>query len=359
MSCIFVVHYQLDYIGDKNLGFENKNLLLFGTNGSPEVIPGYAGFANELLANQSVVSISRSNTGIGGGGLDKIAAVVEDAEGRRLSTEVYTIGVDHDYIGTYQMSMIAGRNFIAGNPYDSSKGFIINEAAALAYGYRNPKDALGKFFSLNGRMGEVIGVVENFHYATLREKIEPTALFLLNGYFSRITVRMENYSDDNITFITGAWKKHFPASVVDFLYTEDGLQGSYKSEKRFAKIFLIFSTLSLLIASLGIFSLVSYNVERRTKEIGMRKVLGGTVTEITALLSKEFLVLVILASVPAIPVAWYLMDRWLQNFAYHVNLGPGVFLLATLVSVAVAMGVVSLKTVRSAQRNPADALRAE
>jgi putative ABC transport system permease protein len=274
---ILVVRKQLNYVEEKDLGFTKENLLVLATNGSPEVIPGYEGFANDLIALPGVSGITRSNTGIGGG-LDTSPALAETAEGKRINVKVFTARVDHNYIDTYKMSLIAGRNFIPGNAADSSRGYIINESAARAYGYTNPKDAIGKFFRIGRTDGEVLGVVRDFHYANLRQKIEPAALFLLNGYFSRITVSMDSHTDQNTTVmaITNAWRKHFPETVVDFSFLEDRLQGSYGSEHQFSKTFLIFSIISITIACLGLFAVVSYNVERRFKEIGIRKVLGAT-----------------------------------------------------------------------------------
>ena len=357
---ILVVRKQLHYIEEKDLGFAKNNLLVLATNGSPEVIPGYDGFANELAALPGVSAIARSNTGIGGG-LDRSPCVAETSEGKRVNVHVFTARIDHNYVETYKMSLIAGRNFIPGSASDSARGYIINEAAAQAYGFQNSQDAIGRFFSVDGRDGEVVGVVRDFHYASLREKIEPAALFILNGYFSRITVRMDGNADQHRTAlaITNTWRKHFPESVVDLSFVDNRLESSYRSEDRFAKTFLIFSIISIVIACLGLFALVSYNVERRVKEIGIRKVLGGTAAEISAMLSREFIMLVVISCFIAIPIGWYLMDKWLENFEYHIHLGAGIFLTAAMMSVIIAVGTVGSKTIRSALRNPVDSLRSE
>jgi putative ABC transport system permease protein len=355
---ILIVRKQLHYVESKNLGFDQENLLVLASNGSPEVIPGYEGFANELKSLPGIAAIARSNTSIGGG-LDKSSGLAESAEGNRIGISVYTARIDHDYLNTYQMSLLAGRNFMPGNAADSSRGYIINEAAARFCGYRDPKDAVGKFFSVDGRHGEVVGVVQDFHYADLHENIEPAALSLLNGYFSRITVRMTGEGDKTSILIANAWKKHYPETVVDFTFLDDRLQQSYKAEDRFSRIFFIFSIISITIASLGLFALVSYQVERRSKEIGIRKVLGGSAIGISTMLSVEFFLLVVMSYLIAIPVGWYFMDKWLQNFAYHISIGAGIFLTAAIISISIAMGTVGLKTIRSALRNPVDSLRTE
>ncbi len=355
---ILIVRKQLDYAESKDLGFNHENLLVLASNGSPEVIPGYAGFANELKSLPGIAGIARSNTSIGRG-LDKSSGLAESAGGNRIGISVYTAHIDHDYLNTYQMSLLAGRNFAPGNASDSSGGYIINEAAARFCGYRDPQEAIGKFFSVDGRDGEVIGVIQDFHYADLHEIIEPAALSLLNGYFSRITVRMNGEADKNSILVANAWKKHYPETVVDFTFLDDRLMQSYKAEDRFSRIFLIFSIISITIASLGLFALVSYQVERRSKEIGIRKVLGGSAIGISTMLSVEFFLLVAISYLIAIPIGWYFMDKWLQNFAYHISIGAGIFLTAAIVSIAISMGTVGLKTIRSALRNPVDSLRTE
>ena len=357
---ILVVRKQLNYLEDKDLGFKEENLLVLATNGSPEVVPEYEGFAHELASIPGISAVARSNTNIGKG-LDRSPGIAESAEGKRVNVNVFTARVDHNYINTYRMSLIAGRNFIPANASDSSRGYIINEAAVRAYGYRDPEDAIGKFFSVAGRDGEVVGVVHDFHYATLREKIEPAALFLLNGYFSRITVRMDDRADQNRTVvaITHAWRKHFPESVVDFSFLNDRLQSSYTSEDRFSKTFFIFSLISITIACLGLFALVSYNVERRVKEIGIRKVLGATAAEISAMLSRDFVLLVVISCLIAMPIAWYIMAKWLENFEYHIQLGARIFVIAAVINILIAIGTVGAKTIRSALRNPVQSLRSE
>jgi putative ABC transport system permease protein len=356
---ILVTHEQVRYIENKDLGFQKKDLLILATNGSPEVIPAYQNFANSLSSFPGIAGITRSNTGIGGGGIDRLQGEAETSQGTRTSINFYSIGVDHDYLKTYEINLTAGRNFTPGNAFDSAGGFIINEAAAVSLGFQNPAEAVGRFFSLDGRKGNVIGVVKDFHYSTLREKIEPAALFLLNRNFSRITVKMTGDTEKNLSAINQTWKKHFPSTVADFSFEEDRLEKSYRAEDRFSKIFFVFSIISIVIASLGIFALVSYNVERRTKEIGIRKVLGGTTTQITTLLSKQFLLLTMIASGIALPIGWYITHQWLQNFAYHITPGAGIFTMAVAASILLAMITVGLKTVRAALQNPVDSLRRE
>jgi putative ABC transport system permease protein len=266
-------------------------------------------------------------------------------------------GIDQEYIDTYDMKLIAGRNFRKGSRADSLS-VIVNETTTKAYGYTNAQDAVGTTIDFNGTKCELIGVVKDFNYNSLHQKIEPTCLYLQNGY-SRITVRLNGKMDEGVALVSSVWKKHFPGSVLEYSFAEERLQSQYQSEQRFSKIFMVFSVISLAIACLGLFALVSYSVESRTKEIGIRKVLGASVTTIVNMLSREFLLLVVIACVIAMPLAYYFMQQWLRSFAYHISLGSGVFGIAGITTLAVAVVTISLKAVRAAMNNPVDSLRNE
>ena len=184
-------------------------------------------------------------------------------------------------------------------------------------------------------------------------------MFLLRNNFSRITVRFSGGLRESLTIATDAWKKHFPNSVMDFEFAEDSLNSQYQSELRFSKVFIVFAAISLAIACLGLFALVSYTVESRTKEIGIRKVLGASVSGILAILSKEFLMLIVISTLIAVPIGYYFMKQWLLEFAYRIELTPAVFLIAGLLVVFIAWVTVSLRTIKAAMSNPIESLRTE
>ena len=358
ISGILVVRMQLEYIRDKDLGFDQDNLLVMGVNGSREVMNRYDAFANDVLLNPQFTAIARSNTSLGGG-LGNSTAVMENADGKRTNGTMYRFRVDHDYVRAYKMKLLAGRDFMPGSAFDTTHAFIINEAAARAFGYNDPAAAVGRYFNMSGMEGEVIAVAKDFHYNSLQHKIEPAAFVLLRGGFSRISVRMSGKTGEDIALIEQIWKKHFPESLFDAGLAEDGIRNRYQSEQRFSSIFLVFSGLSMAIACLGLFALVSYDVGGRTKEIGIRKVLGASVTNIVSMLSREFLLLIVVSCFVAIPVALYFMTGWLQGFAYRTDLGSGVFIIAGAVTLVIAFLTISLKAIRSALQNPVDSLRAE
>jgi putative ABC transport system permease protein len=357
LIAVMTVTAQLKFIHDKDLGFNEENLVVLSLHGSPEAMPGYSGFYHQLKSVASVTGIARSNTSIGGG-LSQELAEAESKYRQAIDIHVNTAGIDHDYLDTYGIELVAGRNFVPGNISDSSR-FIINEATASMLGFENNQDAIGKHFRIGDRDGDVVGVVKDFHHASLHQQIEPLALYLLPDYYSRISVRMTGDQFQNMKAIEGAWKKNFPTTVFDYTFADENIQKSYRQEDRFAKLYAVFSTISIVIASLGLFALISYSVQRRAKEIGIRKILGASVLQISTLLSKEFLILVVISCCIAMPLGWYATNEWLQNFAYHINTGATVMISSGLLTLILALTTLGIRTVRSALANPVNSLRTE
>lgn len=355
---ILVVQLQLTFIQNKDLGFDKDHLLILGVNGSQEVIKGYDAFTNDLLTRSTVSGIARSSSTLAGG-LGNSVAVMEDAAGKKANATVYRIRVDHDYLDVYKMKLLAGRFFSKDISSDSTNAFIVNESTVKAYGYQDPVDAIGKSFNFGGNAGQIIGVVKDFHYSSLQYKVDPTCMFLLRNNFSRISVRFNGSLQESMTLVSDTWKKHFPNSVMDFKFAEDAVNSQYQAEHRFSKVFIVFSGISLAIACLGLFALVSYTVESRTKEIGIRKVLGASISNILGMLSKEFLVLIVISSCVGIPAGYFFMDRWLLDFAYRVDFHPSIFLIAGALVLGIAWATISLRSIRAATANPVDSLRNE
>lgn len=355
---ITVVQFQMSYIQKKDLGFDKNNLAVFGVHGDNDVVKGYQAFVNELTQNPNVAGVTRSNTTIGNG-LTFSTGIMENPEGEKLDNWVYRVRVDYDYLDVYRMKLAAGRNFRPDNAADSIKSFIVNEALVNAFGYTDAADVVGKAINFNGVDGQIIGVVKDFHFASLQHKVEPIAMWLLNGGFSRVSIRVQGDADKGFQDATAMWKKHFPSAVIQYAFYEDSLASSYKAEARFSDVFLVFSLISLAIACLGLFALVSYTVERRSKEIGIRKVLGASIANILTMISSQFVLLVLLASVVAIPVGYYFMSEWLTGFAYRISLNPVMFAGAGALVLIVAWGTVSLRTFRAASANPVNSLRSE
>ena len=292
------------------------------------------------------------------GGLGNTVVTLEDISGKKINTTIFTNPVDPDYIETYGMKLTAGRNFVKGSLVDTLS-IIVNEATTRAYGYSDPANAIGKEILFGETKAAIIGVVSDFHYNSLRKKIEPTCMYLWRGSFSRVAVRLNGDIDHGVKLVTDAWKKYFPNTVLEYAFAEQRLEDQYRSEQQFAKTFMVFSLVSLAIACLGLFALVSYTVKGRTKEIGIRKVLGASVTGIVSMLSQEFIILILVACLVAIPAGYYFMQQWLQGFEYRISLGPEIFLGAGGIALLIAIVTISIKSIRSALANPVNSLRNE
>jgi putative ABC transport system permease protein len=355
---IVVVQMQMNFIHSKDLGFDKNKLVVFGVHGSPEVLNGYKGFADELTSSPNIGGVTRSNTTIGGG-LGNLSAVVEDVYNQKVNTTIYGFGVDHDYIDVYNMKLIAGRNFRIDNAADSTRAFIVNEALTKNYGYSNPADIIGKTLELDGTVGEIIGVVKDFNFNSLLHKVEPACIHLLKFGFSRVSIRINGDTHEGFDEVQRIWKKHFPTAVLQYAFYEDTLARLYRAESRFSEIFLAFSIVSLVIACLGLFALVSYAVERRSKEIGIRKVLGASVTNILSMISAEFIWLIAISCLVAIPIGYYFMNEWLTSFAYRISLNVFMFVGAGALVLITACLTISVRTFRAASDSPAKSLRSE
>jgi putative ABC transport system permease protein len=272
--------------------------------------------------------------------------------------------VDADWITTLDMKMVQGRNFSKNISTDSS-AIVINEAAAKFLGYKNAIDQQlyqsqgGKNEISNTIRYHVIGVVKDFHFNSLREKIEPVILKMgqNNGALS---IRLSTTNLPALMAqIKAKWAGLSPNVQINYSFMDQDFDAAYRSEQRIGKIFVIFTTLAIVIACLGLFGLAAYAAEQRTKEIGIRKVLGADVSAIVAMLSKDFVKLVLLAIVIASPLAWYLMSKWLQDFAYRISIHWWVIAIAGTGALVIAVITIGFQSVKAALANPVNSLKNE
>lgn len=358
---IGVVKSQMDFIRRKDLGFNKAELLVLDVNGFAEVRNGIQPFRDELLSNPAITGVTISR-GLIVGGLGNSHVETVDGSGKSVSTSIYQHQVGYDYLEVYGMKLVAGRNFSPRAPGDTVGGvYIVNEAAVRVLGWGDPQQALGKPFHAGSARGTVIGVVQDFHFTTLQERIEPVAISPTRpNQFSRISVRLNTAQvAATIKFIEQAWHKHFPHALLQHSFLDERLERQYQAEKLFGKIFTIFVVLSLAIAGLGLFGLAAYAAEQRTKEIGIRKVLGASVANVIGLLSKDFVKLVFLANLMAWPMGWYAMNEWLQNFAYRIDIGWWIFALSGGLALLMALLTISVQALKAALANPVESLRYE
>jgi len=264
---------------------------------------------------------------------------------------------DSAYIATYGLQLVAGRNYIE---TDTVHEFMVNETTTKKLGIKNPADILGKEISFwNGQLhGRVVGVLKDFHAGSLRSPIPPVVLACKKRNYYVIGIKVEmNKAKQSLAAIEKAWNKNFPAYVYEYSFLDDQVKNFYKQEEQLSQLYMIFAGIAIFISCLGLYGLVSFMAVQRTKEVGIRKVLGASIGHIVYLFSKEFTMLIGIAFLIAAPLAWYIMHQWLGNFAYQINLGSGFFILAITGSLLVAWIAVGYKAFRAAMANPVKSLR--
>ena len=355
-----VINAQMDFIRSKDLGFKRDALVTLDVNGYAEVQRGMEAFRNDLLANSTVEGVTTSR-GLIVNGLSNGHIETVDNAGAAISSSMYRLEVGLEYLSVYGINLLAGRDFDPAIPTDTAEAFIVNRAAVEMLGWGDPAQAIGKPFKRGNMSGRVIGVARDFHFASLHKPVEPVSISLTSPRrFSRITLRIRSERlAETLTFIRQTWQTHFPEALYQLNFMNDRLNQQYRQEQQFRDIFQMFVVISLIIAGLGLFGLASYAVTQRVKEIGIRKVLGAPVSRIILLVSRDFLKLVILACIIACPLAYWIMNRWLQDFAYRAEIGPGVFLLAAAAAIVVAALTISYQSIRAALADPVKALRSE
>jgi len=272
-------------------------------------------------------------------------------------------GISLGYVDLYQIKVVAGRDF---EPADFNPDFgklhniLLNESAVKLLGYASPADAIGKIMMRGDRKWEIIGVINDYHQKSLRYPIEPTMLMPAYSTNSNISVKVSPQNlPATIAAIKAKYDLFFPGNLFDYSFVDERFNAQYRNDQLFGKIFALFSGFAIFIASLGLLGLSLFATTQRTKEIGVRKVLGASVSNIVFLLSKDFIKLVIIAFIVAAPVAWYIMYRWLQDFAYRITIPWWIFIVAGLLAVLVALATISLQSIKAAVANPVKSLRTE
>jgi putative ABC transport system permease protein len=268
------------------------------------------------------------------------------------------VRIDEDFFPTYNIEFVAGRNFSKAIGTDDSLAFIVNETAARAYGLSTPQEGIDKDFRYGGITGKLVGVVKDFHFESLHQDIIPI-VFHQGGYNS-ISVKIAGSNvQDGLAQIEKVWKEFLPARPFEYNFLDERYRQLYEAEQKQSQLFTIFSGLAIFIACLGLFGLATFNTLQRVKEIGIRKVLGASVPTILTLLSKEIVILIIVANLIAWPVAWFLMNKWLDTFAYHIHMNLIVYIISGVVAVLIALLTVSSQTIKAAMTNPSNTLRYE
>ncbi len=346
-----IISAQMKFIQNKNLGFDKENLLY-------AMVPGKNNHVlrTELMKNPNIL-----NVGASGAQLDWLGqwSGINKWDGKEnkdyISFGILEVG--YNYLDTYKMEIIKGRYYSEKFANDLKNSIVLNQTAVKRMNLANP---IGKSIYYNKKERKIIGIVKNFHFGSLHEKIGPMMFVLYPKQLRYLGIRISgNDVPATIEYINKVLKTNNPEEIIELKFLNNQLNQLYKSETRRGTLFSYFSFISIFIASLGLFGLTTYTVTNRTKEIGIRKVLGASVTKITFTLSKEFLIWILTAYIIAAPIAYYMMRKWLQEFAYKTNLDLGLFVIAGISVLVTAISIIGYQTIKAAQANPVDSLSYE
>jgi ABC-type antimicrobial peptide transport system permease subunit len=267
---------------------------------------------------------------------------------------------DTAYFSTYGLQLVAGRIYTAS---DTMKEFVVNETFVRKMGITDPQEVLGKSLSLNGKTGPIVGVVKDFHTHSLHKAVVPTVLSTWRDVYFVGNIKLASANPENlrqsITHIEKAWKKTYPDGLFEYQFMDDVLASFYKKEAQFGQFFSLFAGIGILIGCLGLYGLVSFMTAQKVKEVGVRKVLGATVPHILWLFSKELLSLIGIAFLIASPLAYYFMQKWLEDFAYSIPFNAGYYVLAFGATISIALLTAAYTSVKAALANPVKSLRSE
>jgi putative ABC transport system permease protein len=366
LVAVLLISQQVNFLRNKNLGFDKENILNvpipFGQNRKLET----------LLSDISQVkdfAFATATPSAAGHWGSIITRTNGDDPNRHNVTMVLA---DDHFAPLYNLKLLTGRfnmpsdtNYVSRSvpEKDQIMKCVVNETLVRALGFTSNDEAIGKRFwvGMNNGNSEIVGVVKDFNTTSLHQAITPTMIFSVPGMYSQVGIKLHAQTDlrSALQEIEKRWKIAFPEGVFEYSFLDQQIDSYYKAETRIHSLFEIFAAMAMLISCLGLWGLASFAAQQRTKEIGIRKILGASVSNITLLLSKDFVIMVVIALAIACPLAYFAMDSWLANFAFHIDIGAKIFVLAGLASIVVAMLVVSFQAVRAAFGNPVDSLRSE
>jgi len=358
-----IVFEQLQYIRNKDLGFEKERVILLSLN-EDALREKSQGLVDRLRQTPEVAAVGMASSSPGKG-IGKLLLKVEDNEGKLVDRGVDLYAADYDYVTTMGMKIVTGRDFSREITSDTSVAVLVNEAMVKRMAWDDP---IGKKFVFFGggpnnrdSVKQVVGVIKDYHQNSLYDPIEPLMILFAKRNANIFVRTLEGDVRQSITAIEKAWKEIFPTYTFEYDFLDADFNSQYKADEKRSQIFTAFSGMTIGIACLGLLGLAAFTTEQRTKEIGVRKVIGATVQNLVVLVSREFFILVGLGMLLAFPVAWYFTNDWLQNFAYRIELAAEypTFLLSALLALMITMLTVGYHVVRAASANPVKSLRDE
>ncbi len=357
----FTVGKQMDFMKSQDLGIDiGNNLVLIAPSSIRDrdvMVAKLAYLKNEVLSYPSIsgFSISGSIPGTENLGIGPIATQSHPDEFQ----DTYRTQIDHDFMINYGIEFLSGRNFSKDYPSDTG-AVILNEVALKQLQIESPEKALEEKIVSGNNVWDIVGVIKSYHDASLREELDPMIFYLTRSWRRYISLKLNTENSAEVLEIVSArWKDTFEDAPMEYFFLDDHFNKVYEADDRFSNLFAIFTSLAIFVACLGLFGLVSFTAEQSAKSISIRKVLGSSMNAIVVLLTREYIVLIGVASLVSFPVSWFLMDAWLSGFAYKTSMGFEVFLFTLGLTTAIALITVSFQSIRAASANPAKVLRNE
>ena len=363
-----IVYQQVDFMRNRPLGFEKDYLInvpLFSANFN-NAFGGVEGnmrqrmnaFEDQLLTDPAIVASTLSDNPLGMGAVYR--PIVPEGHTREENLLAPVMSVDYDFIDAYGLQVIAGRGFDKSYGADHLTAVVINESAVSEYGFGSKEEAVGKKFVVEGKEAQVVGVIKDFNFTTLQNAIGPLAMHVSVANFTTFSIKISQQSmPATIARIEEVWMKHFPEKAFEYEFLDEALAAAYQNEERLGKIVGYFASVAVLISCLGSYGLIMFLAQQKMKEISIRKVLGATIGNIVLLLSKGFIRLVAASLLIAVPVVYYFMDSWLQDFSFRIAIGAESFLLAGGLTLGIVLLTIGYQAVKAAFTNPVNVLRNE
>jgi putative ABC transport system permease protein len=361
-----IVAQQINYMNKKELGFNMDQMLIIKppilTAWDSTFIDRTNNFKEEIKSLPGVKGATTSWR-VPGVELGRTFNVRRVGAGDAEKFTMRHIGVDYEFMNVYGIKVVAGRNFTSmdHNPdFGKLRNTIINESAAKLLGFKSPEDAIGKSILRHSRQWDIVGVVADYHQKSLRYPLEPILFAPAYSTNSSISVKVSTSDISNTIYsMKQKFAAFYPGNVFDYYFLDEKFNRQYSNDQLFAKVFGIFTGFAIFVACLGLFGLTMFSTIQRTKEIGVRKVLGASVSNIIVLLSKDFIKLVGIACLIAFPIAWWVMNNWLHDFSYRIPINGWVFLIAGLSAIMIALVTISFQAIKAAISNPVKSLRTE
>ncbi|NHE57753.1 ABC transporter permease [Cyclobacterium plantarum] len=356
---VMVVIGQLDFMKNKDLGFDKEEIAILPA--FVEFSSNYALMRDRLMQHPGIEEVAISSRIPSGRLLDSQGAQAElDGNLTPINTRISDIHISHTFMQVFGMEILEGRDFDFNMAADSTQSFILNESAVRAIGWTSPAAAIDKQFNYGSRRGQVIGVVKDFHFESLHQPISPMVFMVPDSRFNQVAVKLsKDHREETLAYLREEWLAMRPDYPLEITFVADKFDEQYLEEEKIGTVFGFFAGLAVLISVLGLFGLTAYATEQRIKEIGIRKVLGASSWNIVLLLGKDFLTLVLIGFVIALPMAWFGMSQWLGNFAYSISVSWVVMAIAGFLALLIAAITVSSQSFRAALVNPVDTFKKE